>query len=47
LYARRVDSDFGDFVSIDKDDANDSLKRAEKFIEQAKKIQKEFLEDLT
>jgi len=47
LYARRIDSDYGDFVSIDKSDAHDSLKRAGEFIEKTEKIQTEFLEDFT
>lgn len=38
VQARRVDSDYGDYVDIGKDEALDSLKRAEEFLQKIEEL---------
>lgn len=38
IQARRVDSDYGDYVEIGKDEALDSLKRAERFLQKIEEL---------
>lgn len=35
IQARRIDSDYGDYIEIGHDEADDSLKRAQDFVEKA------------
>jgi|GEM_PF-320197 len=38
IQARRMDSDYGDYIEIGYDEADDSLKRARDFVEKAEEI---------
>ncbi len=38
IQARRIDSDYGDYIEIGQDEASDSLKRAQDFVERAEGI---------
>lgn len=38
LQARRVDSDYGDYIEIGKDEALDSLNRAEEFLQKIEEV---------
>lgn len=40
IQARRVDSDYGDYIEIDASEAADSLNRAKEFVSKAKQAQK-------
>ncbi|GAB4424814.1 MAG: hypothetical protein OHK0032_19150 [Thermodesulfovibrionales bacterium] len=38
IQARRIDSDYGDYVEIGVDEASDSLRRAEEFVKKAEEV---------
>lgn len=40
IQARRMDSDYGDYVEISHDEASDSLERAQKFVQKAEEVSK-------
>jgi uncharacterized protein (UPF0332 family) len=42
IQARRIDSDYGDYVEIGFDEASDSANRAQKFVEKAEEILNSF-----
>lgn len=42
IQARRIDSDYGDYVEIGFDEASDSVNRAQKFVEKAEEILNSF-----
>ena len=44
LQARRVDSDYGDYIEITEEEARDSLAKAERFVSEAKRVYRSFLE---
>ena len=46
IQARRIDSDYGDYVEIGADEASDSLKRAEEFVQNAGKVSNRITEEL-
>jgi uncharacterized protein (UPF0332 family) len=46
LQARRMDSDYGDFIEIGTDEATDSLARARQFVEQAGAALETLLRDM-
>lgn len=46
IQARRVDSDYGDYVEISMEEAMDSLKRAEKFVQTVEEISDRIIKDL-
>jgi uncharacterized protein (UPF0332 family) len=45
LQARRVDSDYGDYVEITEQEARDSLAKAEQFVSEVKRVYRSFLEE--
>lgn len=45
LQARRIDSDYGDYVDVGKDKAIESFNRAAEFVEKVEEILKEMLKD--
>ena len=45
LQARRVDSDYGDYVEISEDEARDSLAKAERFLSEVKRASRSILEE--
>jgi uncharacterized protein (UPF0332 family) len=45
LQARRVDSDYGDYVEISEDEARDSLAKAERFLSEVKRVSWSILEE--
>ncbi len=46
IQARRIDSDYGDYVEIGVDEASDSLKRAQEFVKKAEEVLNNLIEDL-
>lgn len=46
IQARRIDSDYGDYIEIGKDEASDSLKRAEEFLRKVEDIANNLIEGL-
>lgn len=46
IQARRVDSDYGDYVEIGIDEASDSLKKAQEFVKKAEDLQNNMIKDL-
>ncbi|MBM4141505.1 MAG: HEPN domain-containing protein [Nitrospira sp.] len=47
IQARRIDSDYGDYVEIGSDEAADSLKRAQHFVKKAEEIANSIVRGLT
>jgi uncharacterized protein (UPF0332 family) len=47
IQARRIDSDYGDYVEIGSEEAADSLKRAESFIKKTEEIANSLVRGLT
>ena len=47
IQARRVDSDYGDYVEIGKDEALDSLNRAEEFLKKIEEVAVGMTKDIT
>lgn len=45
LQARRVDSDYGDYVEITEEEARDSLAKAERFVSEVKRVSHSILEE--
>jgi len=45
LQARRVDSDYGDYVEISEDEARDSLAKAGRFVSEVKRVSRSILEE--
>lgn len=45
LQARRVDSDYGDYVEITDEEARDSLAKAERFVSEVKRVSHSILEE--
>ena len=45
LQARRIDSDYGDFIEIGADEATDSLSKARQFVEMAGEVLETLLRD--
>jgi hypothetical protein len=46
IQARRIDSDYGDYIEIGYDEASDSLKRARDFVEKAEEILKRIINEV-
>lgn len=46
IQARRVDSDYADYVEITMEEALDSLKKAEKFVKTVEEISNKMIEDI-
>lgn len=46
IQARRIDSDYGDYVEIGKEEADDSLKRAQKFVKKIEEVLNKIIKDL-
>lgn len=46
IQARRFDSDYGDYIDISMEEALDSLKRAEKFVQVVEETSNRMIEDL-
>lgn len=46
IQARRIDSDYGDYVEIGIDEASDSLKRAEEFVLKVEEVSNRMIENL-
>lgn len=47
IQARRIDSDYGDYIEIGIDEASDSLKRAQDFVKKAEEVLNSIVEKLT
>ncbi len=47
IQARRIDSDYGDYVDIDIDEASDSLKRTQEFVKKVEDVLNDMLKDLS
>ena len=47
IQARRIDSDYGDYVEIGADEAADSLKRAQHFVKKVEEIANSLVRGLT
>ncbi|MGQ9569976.1 MAG: HEPN domain-containing protein [Thermodesulfovibrionales bacterium] len=46
IQARRMDSDYGDYIEIGLNEASDSLKRTEEFIRKVEEVSKVIIENL-
>lgn len=46
IQARRIDSDYGDYVEIGKEEADDSLNRAQKFVKKIEEVLNKIIKDL-
>lgn len=46
IQARRIDSDYGDYVEIGVDEASDSLRRAQAFLKKAEEVLNKMVEGL-
>ncbi|NOZ69233.1 MAG: HEPN domain-containing protein [Deferribacteres bacterium] len=46
IQARRIDSDYGDYIEIGYDEAGDSLKRAEDFVEKAEELLEKAIDEV-
>jgi len=47
IYARRIDSDYGDYIEIGIDESAESLKRAYEFVEKVEELTINILKDLS
>ena len=45
LQARRVDSDYGDYVEITEEEAQDSLAKAKRFVSEVKRVSRSIIEE--
>jgi uncharacterized protein (UPF0332 family) len=45
LHARRLDSDYGDYVEITEEEARDSLAKAGRFLSEVKRLSRSILEE--
>lgn len=46
IQARRIDSDYGDYIEIGKDEALDSLERAKVFVKKTDELSKDMIKEL-
>ncbi|MGB9715448.1 MAG: HEPN domain-containing protein [Thermodesulfovibrionales bacterium] len=46
IQARRIDSDYGDYIEIGIDEASDSLKRAKEFIKKVEEVSNKMIEEI-
>jgi uncharacterized protein (UPF0332 family) len=46
IQARRIDSEYGDYIEISYEEASDSLKRAEEFIKKIEEVSNSIIEKL-
>ena len=47
IQARRIDSDYGDYIEIGAEEASDSLKRAQEFVKKAAELMNSIAVDKT